>query len=150
MLLERGSKLFPELHYHDWDVIKLRIHFGPCSFIKYIVLSLLHEPVFVSTKTAPVWRVHLVRVHVHLCLYASATVVNHAPACQITASYMYRVNIPLHPSHSSLQASTEAYRFVLNFPMRKSLKLKQQLLCNKLQTAPQGPRKMTASTTLYN
>ena len=64
--------------------------------------------------------------------------------------YKYTANIRLHTSHTE-KASAQVYGFVLNIPKKKNLKLKQQrLLCNKLQTAPQGTRKMTTSTTLYN
>lgn len=60
----------------------------------------------------------------------------------------------MHTSHSILKASAELCGLcdcVLNIPMKKRVKLKQQQLSrNKLQTAPQGPRNMTTSTTLYN
>lgn len=55
----------------------------------------------------------------------------------------------LHSTHSILKDSVELYKFVLNFQMKKNFK-QQRLLCNTLQTTPQGTRKMTTCTTLYD
>lgn len=124
--------------------ITLRIHFDPYLTDHCLTFTVTHvclyRPVLSDSSMRPCSLPPLV-----VCLRHRW--VNHTPACQITSSYMHTAHKPLHTSHSTLQASTEVHRLVLNIPMKKNLKLKQQLLCNKLQTAPQGPRKMTTSTT---